>query len=160
MRYFLVLMLAALLASCTPVISKGVLKEVERGITVDMVQKDPAAFTGRKTLWGGVIIASENLENFTRIEVLETGLAWDLTPHTEDYGASKGRFLIDATGYLDTAIFKKGKKLTTAGTVNGIIVKKIGKMDYAYPIITPIEMRLFEPPPLPPPSIFYLQTPY
>lgn len=159
MRYLILLMVGLSLSACAPVISKGVLKEVDRKITVDKVQKNPAGYAGKKVLWGGVIIASENLESVTEIEVLETGLAWDLMPHSEDYGESSGRFLIAAPQYLDTAIFKKGKKLTIAGTVKGLTTKKIGKMDYTYPVISPVEMKLFETPP-PPPAMFYFQTTY
>ena len=132
-----------LLTGCGSVISKAVLKETDRSIVLEMVQGNPELYRGRKVLWGGVIIRSENLESSTEIEVLETGLSWNDMPSENE---SRGRFLIEAMRYLDTALFKEGRMITVAGTVKGVETRKIGKMDYPYPVITPVEIRLFDPP--------------
>ncbi len=131
-------------SGCGSVISKGLLKEVDRSITIGAVQ--PERYTGRKVVWGGVIIASENLERTTEIEVLETRLSWGDIPADPVENGSGGRFIIEAAKYLDTAIFAEGKFLTVAGTVKGVTTRKIGMMDYPYPVITPIEIKLLEPP--------------
>jgi len=135
-------MLAAIFLAGCSVLPRSVLKEADRDITLDMVQSNPERLVGSKVIWGGVILNSENLENVTEIEVLETELSFDERPKN---GSSKGRFIIQSPGYLDTNIYSKSKKITVAGTVKGIERRKIGKMDYPYPIITPIEVRAFEP---------------
>lgn len=132
---------AFIIAGCS-VMPKTVLKEVNRDITLDMVQTSPERYVGQKVLWGGIILESENLENTTEIVVLETELAFDERP--ED-GSSRGRFIIETKGYADTNIYTKDKRITVAGTVTGVETRKIGKMDYRYPVITPIEMRIFNP---------------
>ena len=141
MRALIIALASFLLAGCS-VIPKSVLKEVDRDIAIDMVQALPERYAGAKVLWGGIILNSENLEEVTEIEILETELAFDERP--ED-GSSKGRFVLQSPGYLDTNIFSKNKRITVAGTVKSIERRKIGKMDYPYPIITPIEIRTFEP---------------
>lgn len=151
------LALAALLvAGCAPVISREALRDVDRSLTVEMVRSRTDAYAGRKVAWGGIIIASENHEKTTEVEVLETSLSKTLYPYDAD-ADTKGRFIIEADGYLDTAIFRPGKKITVAGSVKTVVTRKIGKMDYAYPVITPIEIKLFEPPPAP--AIYYLNMP-
>ena len=123
-------------------ISREALKDVERGVTVDTVQSNPELYTGRRVVWGGTIVSAENLEETTEIEVLESELAYDDTPKD---GISRGRFIVESRGYLETAVYAEGKMITVAGTVKGVKVRKIGKMDYPYPVLTPLQIRLFEP---------------
>jgi outer membrane lipoprotein len=140
MRTLFMIFTAIIIAGCS-VVPKGVLNQVNRDISLDQVQASPEKYIGQKVLWGGIILNSENLENYTRIEVLEVELAYDERP--ED-GSSRGRFLIQSPGYFDTTIYTK-KRITVAGTVRGIETGKIGKMEYKYPVIEPIDMRTFEP---------------
>ena len=141
MRSFVLITAAIMLAGCS-VLPRSVLKDVDRDVTLDAVQTNPARFIGTKVVWGGIILNSENLEEVTEIEVLETELSFDERPKN---GSSRGRFIIQSPGYLDTNIYSKSKKITVAGTVKGVERRKIGKMGYPYPIITPIEIRAFEP---------------
>lgn len=152
-----------LLTGCGSVISEAILKETDRAVTLDMVQASPEAYKGRNVLWGGVIVRSENLEQATEVEVLETKLSWSDIPADNE---SRGRFIIEAKRFLDTAVFSEGKRITVAGTVKGVDTRKIGKMDYPYPIISPREIKLFEPPPkveyreMPPPWWYNPYWPY
>ncbi len=141
MRNILLILAAIALAGCS-VLSKSVMEGADRDITADAVQTNPEAFIGKKVVWGGLVLNSENLEKVTEIEVLETELSFDERPKD---GSSRGRFIIQSPGYLDTTIYSKGKKITVAGTVKGVERRKIGKMDYPYPIISPIEVKAFEP---------------
>ncbi|GMR05263.1 MAG: hypothetical protein BMS9Abin24_063 [Thermodesulfobacteriota bacterium] len=142
-RITMLLMAALFLSGCGSVISKGALMSVDRNITVDRVQKEPERYIETKVLWGGVIISTQNMEKTTDIEVLETDLDFNDLPEF-DYSSSRGRFIIRAHRYLDPTVYKEGKGVTVAGKVEGISVRKIGKMDYAYPIVRPIEIKLSE----------------
>lgn len=132
----------ALLSGCASIMSSNVLKEVDRGLTLELVQAKPEAFKDKRVLWGGLIVSTTNLETVTEIEVLETALAYNDVPTD---GKSRGRFIVRVSGFLDAAVYKEGKGLTVAGVVQGVSVRKIGKMDYAYPVITPIELKVSEP---------------
>ncbi len=131
------------LAGCGSVMTTGVLKQVNRTITIPMVQANPAGFTGQKVLWGGVIISSENTKDATIIEVLETRLTTRDLPSGVEQG-SAGRFLIEVPGFLDTVIYSPEKAITVAGTVKGVTTKKIDQMSYAYPVVIPLEIHLVE----------------
>ncbi len=133
------------MSGCGSVISKGLLKEVNRELTIEAVQSATEQHLGQRVLWGGVIISSENLKGTTEVEVLETSLSWGDIPASPVVGGSGGRFIIEAAKYLDTALFSEGRLITVAGAVKGVVTRKIGMMDYQYPVITPIELKLFDP---------------
>ncbi|MDP2689593.1 MAG: Slp family lipoprotein [Deltaproteobacteria bacterium] len=142
-RTVMVFLAAVLLAGCGSVISKGALQSISREVTVDKVQKEPDRYAGAKVLWGGVILGTKNLEQTTEIEVLETELDYNDLPEFTD-AASKGRFIIEADRYLDSNIYKEGKGITVAGKVEGVARRKIGLMEYPYPVVRPMEMKLSE----------------
>lgn len=150
LKTFAVVSVTLLMAGCS-VISKEALKEVDEGITLKMVQEHPENYIGKKVLWGGTIISTDNKENASEIEVLESELAYDKSPRD---GASEGRFLVEAKKFLDPSVYKTDKRVTVAGTLKGTAVRKIGKMDYTYPVVVPFEMRLFDKP-LPQPTSPY-----
>lgn len=137
--------LASLLSGCVAsVISEGVLTSVDRNIALPMVQSDPEAYKEQKVLWGGIIVSIKNLPDHTRVEVLAKELAYMDEPLAYgDY--SQGRFIILAPGYIDKLIYKPGTGITVAGIVKGVEKMKIGELDYPYVLISPIEMKTFDP---------------
>lgn len=141
MRTLVFILAAAVLAGCS-VMPKSVLRAVDRDITLDQVQANPEQYIGSNVLWGGIVLGAENLEDATEIEVIETSLAFDERPRN---GASRGRFIVRAPGFLDTNIYSKDKRVTVAGTVKAVERRRIGRMEYPYPVLEPIELRLFDP---------------
>ncbi|MBI5560355.1 MAG: Slp family lipoprotein [Deltaproteobacteria bacterium] len=139
-----VLIALIFLGGCASVISENVLKEVREDITLQMVQGLPERYAGEKVVWGGMIVTVENLEDSTVIEVFQTRLDSTHTP-TNALTGEGGRFLVKVSGYLDVFVYRPNKMLTVAGVVKGVEIKKIGKTDYPYPVVTALEMRLFEP---------------
>lgn len=129
------------LAGCASTMSKNALVNVDRSVDITVVQANPTAFTGRKVVWGGVILSVNVLESSTEIEVLETRLGYDDVP---EEGTSRGRFIIESIGFLDPNIFKTGLGITVAGHIKGAVTAKIGKMDYHYPVVTPLEIKTFD----------------
>lgn len=156
-NFVLVVITLFIFAGCTS-ISKQTLREVDKDITIEMVQEHPDKYIGKKVLWGGTVLNSENLEKVSEVEVLESDLAYDNSPKD---GTSHGRFLIQTKRYLDSQIYKENKRITVAGTVKGIETRRIGQMEYPYPVVEPLEMRLFEPPSAQPYSEYpYMYGPY
>ncbi|MBI1912364.1 MAG: Slp family lipoprotein [Deltaproteobacteria bacterium] len=142
MRTLIVVLMTFIIAGCS-VISKETRKQVDENITLDMVQSNPDRYIGRKVLWGGIILGTDNLAQYSEVEVLETELAYDKSP--ED-GNSRGRFIIRSKKFLDAKVYSENKRITVAGTIEGTQSRKIGQMEYQFPVINPIEMRLFEEP--------------
>ncbi|MBI5048066.1 MAG: Slp family lipoprotein [Deltaproteobacteria bacterium] len=142
MSYRLSIIFLIFLTGCS-VISGNIRREIDRTITLPMVQTNPNAYKGKNVIWGGIIISSKNLADKTVIEVLQTPL--DRADMVIDKELSKGRFLVDSSIYLDTFLYKAGKEITVAGIIKGITIQKIGEMDYVYPVLEPLQMRIFEP---------------
>ncbi len=86
---------------------------------------------GTPVRWGGEIIKTTPEEHQTCFYVLSQPL--DDTARPVDDGASQGRFLACRNGFYDPEVFTKGREVTFTGTLHGIVSKKVGKFDYAYP---------------------------
>jgi len=131
-----------ILAGCAPVISEKTLGQMDRGLNLEEVLKDPGAYTGRTIVLGGTILAVENLEGRTVAEVIEQEMNSHLKPITPENSA--GRFLVEFDGFKDPAVYTKGRRITVAGTITGVEKRTIGKTAYTYPVIRPAEHYLWE----------------
>ena len=131
-----------ILSGCS-VISQEIRQDVTRDVTIMAVQSNPEMYQGRKVIWGGSIISLKNLKDFTVIQVLQHPL--DVRDRIKTRKESSGRFLVVVSGYLDGEIYKKEKEIIVAGTLDGVRVEPINEMEYAYPVLKPIEMKLFDP---------------
>jgi outer membrane lipoprotein len=135
------MMALLLLVGCAHVISKEVLKEVDRNATFAQVAKAPDAYKGKTVLFGGNIIETKNLSDKTWIAVLERPLDSRGQPAGGD--VSEGRFIIQTTGFFDPAIYSPGRKITVAGKVVGKEKRPLGEIEYTYPIIEKRELYLW-----------------
>ena len=142
MRGFIVITIfVACLSGCAHVVSRDVLEEVNRDITFTELRKDPGAYAGKVVLLGGVIVKTLNREDGTLLEIYQTEIESGGMPIHPD--VSVGRFLALYEGFLDSEIYRGGRKVTIAGTVRGKLIKKLGNMDYHYPYLIIKEMHLW-----------------
>jgi len=146
MKRYLILFLAFInlfhLSGCVYVISKAVRMEVTRDLSFREVIKDPNFHKGKVVLWGGAIIDSKNLKEGTRITVLQKDLNRWGRPRESD--RSQGRFIVLYPGYLDTAIYRRDRKITVAGEIIGQKVLPIDQIEYTYPLLSPREIHLWK----------------
>ena len=131
-----------LLAGCGPVISKDTLGRIDRTLTFEEGIKDPGAYTGRTIVLAGTIMAVENLQSGTVAEVIEQDMNSQLKPVRPE--SSAGRFLIEFDGFKDPSIYNRGRRVSVAGTITGVEKRMLGKAEYAYPVIKPVEHYLWE----------------
>lgn len=141
-KFLMAFMGTILIVGCGPVISKNVLQQIDSTIVFDAVFQDPEAFKDKSVLWGGVIISIKNLKEGTLIEVLQKPLDYFKAP--KDGDASGGRFLALYDGYLDAAVYSKGRKITLAGTIIGRRIQRLDEIDYAYPHLLITEIHLWQ----------------
>lgn len=134
--------LAILASGCAPVISKGVLEGANRDVSYGDVVEDPNRYRGETVVFGGSILNVENEEGATRVFVLHQPLNWRLRP--TDATGSAGRFVAEFKGFVDPAIYAKGRELTVAGTITGFQPGTIGNMPYLYPVIEVVEGHLWD----------------
>jgi len=139
-RIHRLLVLLSLLAACAsgPVFdSHG----VDHTLTPRRVAAELQDASGKRILWGGVILAITNLKERTDIEVLAYPLDANNRPRRDD--DPLGRFIIEQAGYLEPASYSEGRLVTVAGTVSRAVPGKIGESDYAYPVISAQQLYLW-----------------
>jgi len=130
------------LVGCAHIISKDILKDVDREIGFEELRKDPGKYQGKTVLLGGVIVKTENKNDGTLLEIYQT----EINNYGEpiDTDISKGRFLAMYKEFLDSEIYRKGRKVSIVGVVHGGEVKKLGEIDYNYPYLTIKEIHLWK----------------
>ncbi len=114
---------------------------VDRSLTPTRAAAEADKLGAVPVLWGGVVIASANLEAATQIEVLAYPLDGEQRPDTSR--PPLGRFLILKAGYLETAVYAPGRLLTVRGTLAGTREGRIGETRYTYPVVQPEHLYLW-----------------
>lgn len=141
-RLFIFGMALCLLSGCVHAVSRDVFNEVDKEITFAALIEEPAAYQGRMVLLGGVIVDSVNKQEGTLLEVYQTSL--DREGRPTDTDRSGGRFLALYQGFLDSEIYKQGRQVTIAGTVQGEKIQLLGEIEYHYPYLLITELHLWE----------------
>jgi outer membrane lipoprotein len=131
----LVIAMAAvtLLIGCAHVISKEVLKDVDKNVTFAQVAKAPDTYKGKTVLFGGAIIETINVADKSHIMILQQPLGRRDRPVAGD--VSEGRFIVATQGFLDPAVYSPGRQVTVAGRVVGKEKRPMGEIEYTYPVI-------------------------
>ena len=143
MRLLSTLASLALLAACAskPPVS---LEGADLKLRPQQVLTDFDKVRGARVAWGGVIVATENLAEGTRIEVLAYPLrSGNARPNTES--AAQGRFIILKPGYLEPVDYAPGRVVTVAGTLADIESGTVGDADYEFPVVQADELHLWKP---------------
>ena len=128
--------------ACTPVLSREVRALVDPHVTYADIAANPEANIGKVLLAAGTIIEAENLQQGTRLEILQYPADSRGRPQTDQ--PSGGRFLILTPGYLETTIYRPGRAITVAGEVTGQQELSLGETAYRYPVLAPRELHLWQ----------------
>lgn len=115
--------------------------QVDPDLTPQRLAADAPDHVDQPVVWGGVIVASENLEDRTRLEVLAYPLDRSQRPRTGQ--PPRGRFLVEHPGYLETADYAPGRSLTVQGQVDEVVDGRIGEAAYRYPRVVPDDLHLW-----------------
>ena len=90
-------------------------------------------------------MSTRNLTEGTLLEVLQKPL--DATDRPLDTDRTEGRFMALCEGYLDPAVYSKGRQVTLAGRVLGTRTDTVGEVMYVYPLLACLEAYLWPPMP-------------
>jgi len=142
-RLGLLILILLLVSGCAHVVSKDLRDQAEKSVPVPLLFRDPDAYKGRIFILGGTIVNVTNTDQGTYIEVLEIPLDSRGRPQYTDI--SRGRFLVLYDGYLDTAIFSRGRQITVAGEVLGSRLRPLGDIDYSYLFLRSRGLYLIKP---------------
>jgi outer membrane lipoprotein len=138
-----VLGLCLLFSGCATVISKEILSQANREVSVADVRNAPDAHKGDVVIWAGEIVEAQNKKEGTVIEIVHKNANTFLRP--KDADESSGRFLALYDGYLDVAIYAPGREVTVAGQIQEKRVLPLGEIQYSYPLIRVKEIHLWPP---------------
>jgi outer membrane lipoprotein len=138
---FSLLCLAFLISMGCAGVSKQAKSQVTFQGAFSEIQSNPDPHQNEVTMLGGKIVEIKSAQNESEITVLQMPLAYNDRPRNEE--ASQGRFLVRYDQFLDPAIFEIGKYLTVVGRINGREDRLIGEYMYTYPVLAPIETKLW-----------------
>ncbi len=142
-KIWTVFLLVFVLVGCAHVVPVEIRKTVDSSVDPEKLFKAPEAYEGKKVMLGGEIIEVRNLKDVTYMEVLERPLGQNGIPQYQEL--SRGRFMIKYKGFLDPAVYKKGRLVTVVGVLSGTMKGKIGQMEYKYPLIVSENLYLVKP---------------
>jgi outer membrane lipoprotein len=115
----------------------------ENSPTVAAVRTNGERFKGARVRWGGTIANVENRKSQTVIEIVSRHFQDHARPLETDQ--SQGRFLARFEGFLDPAIYSKGRDVTVVGTLNGQQTRTIDGYQYRYPMVDVESYDLWRP---------------
>jgi outer membrane lipoprotein len=110
---------------------------------------------GTPVRWGGTIAQVDNKQNETWIELVQKDLRNSGQPLASDH--SEGRFVARVAGFLDPAIYSKGREMTVAGTLDQPLPGRIGEFGYLFPVVKANTVYLWEKEP---DVVYYDPMPY
>lgn len=134
------LVLVAACAASPPLATEGAAVSV----TPEQARAEMNRLEGTRVLWGGVVVASTNREETTRLEILARPLDRRQRPRTQ--AQSGPRFLAIHRGYLETADFAPGRSVTVTGPLVGAREGQVGEAPYNYPVVAVEDLHLWPAP--------------
>jgi outer membrane lipoprotein len=139
--YFFGIIFIVFVAACTKGISKQARSQVTYTGDFSELQRNPDDHQDEVVLLGGKIIDTKANANSSEIVVLKLPLGGSDRPQVGDQ--SKGRFLIRSKQLLDPALYRKGMAITVVGRLVGNETRAIDEFKYNYPLIEPMEVKLW-----------------
>lgn len=101
----------------------------------------PGSYRGTSVIWGGMIVATRNLSQYTEIEVLGYPLDRRQRPLTSR--PPQGRFLVRQAGYLEEVNHAPGRLLTVTGALGDKVQGQVGEAPYTYPLVEARALHLW-----------------
>ncbi|HXZ43652.1 MAG TPA: Slp family lipoprotein, partial [archaeon] len=137
----LLVIILLLSAACASGISQQARSQVTYSGNFSVLQERPSVHLGEVVMFGGKILETKGSPTSSEITVLQLPLGSSDRP--QDGDRSEGRFLLRSVQFLDPAVYRSGLLLTAVGRITGSEVRPIGGLDYAYPIVESIEIKLW-----------------
>ena len=125
--------LSLVLAACAPApIYKATPGTV--AVTPTQVAQSPEQYARGQVIWGGRVVAVNNLPDHSEIEILAYPLDSSQRPKFGGNTAS-GRFIALLPGYAEPMNYPAGAPITVDGQLAGSRAGKVGEADYVFPLV-------------------------
>lgn len=105
------------------------------------VQRNIPDHVGNPVRWGGAILSLQNVEGWTRIQVL--GHSLDHMGRPQTGSPDLGVFVVEAKIPFDTATYAQGREITVAGTVSAAVQSQSQGKQAQVPLITAEDLYLW-----------------
>ncbi|MFP4255902.1 MAG: Slp family lipoprotein [Desulfobacterales bacterium] len=132
---------AGLFAGCS-VISRDIRRDAAEEVGFRSLKSNAEKHEGKTIILGGYILETRNLEDETRLLVLQTPLG--VRDEPQDRDRSKGRFMVICEKFLDPEIYEKDRKITVAGQLLGTEKTRINEHEYSLPAISCRQIHLWK----------------
>lgn len=99
--------------------------------------------SGALLRWGGTVVKVHNQAEVTVIEIVSRPLMRSGRPKHND--VTDGRFLAEVDGFLDPQIIKPGRDISVIGLVDRVDNGQIGEANYAFPVMSVSDHRVWKP---------------
>lgn len=110
-------------------------------VTPAQVSLDPEIYMHNSVLWGGMLIATTNLEKGTQLEVLAYPLQSSQRPDIDRDPI--GRFLVVSPDFLEPIDYAQGRSITVIGSLNEVRTGQVGATEYQYPVVNAEQIHLW-----------------
>ncbi|MFQ5881950.1 MAG: Slp family lipoprotein [Candidatus Methylomirabilales bacterium] len=145
-RIWFIGLILALLTGCASVLPPELREQVDRQVSFEELQRDPASYRGRMVVLGGEILGQYIYEDHVELEILERPLS-EGRDNPKLRALSRGRFRISHREPLEPAVYRTGRPITVAGLVQG--GQALPGQDVASPVIEPKYLYLWPDRPFP-----------
>src|SRR5207249_9807575 len=115
-------------------------RSVNRSLSVAQIRGDPQAYRGARVILGGEILVTVPKAGETEIEVLSRRLDSGDAPERSD--SSSGRFLVRMPGFLDPAVYARGRRVTVRGAGARAAARPVRELPEVDPAIAAERIRL------------------
>ena len=153
----LLLVLGGFLGGCA-VMSSQTMAEAEPAVPFPRLAARVHHYEGRVVVVGGYVLEVRNQGQSTLLVVLQAPLDSGQEPLSADL--SEGRFMVVHEQFLDPEVFRKGRKVTVGGVVQGLTQELIGDQPYGYLTLASREIFLWEEEDYPPMTNPRYDSPY
>ncbi len=142
MKYFIVACFAIVLTGCASYPDKVAVTEGTELVSFSSVSQSSNAFIGKTARFSGVIANVSNEKAQTKLDVLYYPASNTGRPKTKN--EPLGRFRVVVEGFVDPAVYLKGKAITALGTIKQPETAKIGEYEYEYPTLISNNIHLWK----------------
>ncbi len=139
---YLLLLLTSLLTACASG-PRFNLDGVDNRLTPSGAVQDMAGARDHVVHWGGSIIATTNLKDSTRLEVLAYPLDRNSLPDLSK--PALGRFILMQSGYLEAADYAPGRLVSVVGKLTQTQSTRIGEAQTEFAVVQARELHLWAP---------------
>ncbi|MBL0164214.1 MAG: Slp family lipoprotein [Xanthomonadales bacterium] len=105
------------------------------------VQQSGDRHVGSEVIWGGRIIAVENREDATEVEVIGYPMDRDQQPMPD--APTVGRFIVVLPGFVEPLDYPVGRHLSVVGIVSGTRLGHVDEHAYLYPLLRAREVKVW-----------------